>query len=184
MTAAPESEFYSADPVSQIAINLFYGWGYNFYRVENQLRADDLLVRHEVAGLLGESRAAIGAAESAYRAAHLPPLSREHPRPDPDALAGARILEALAAQVGAAASRIRSLPVPENDRVWQRHRAEADTLARLLHADMALAGTAEELRRLLKGQPPDWIVANADGLRAKVAAVDDELGKRQALLGL
>ena len=32
-------------PIAQTASLLFYGWGYNFYRVENQLRADDLLIR-------------------------------------------------------------------------------------------------------------------------------------------
>jgi hypothetical protein len=28
-----------------LATNLFYGWGYNFYRIENQLRADDQMIR-------------------------------------------------------------------------------------------------------------------------------------------
>ena len=178
------SEFYDADPVSQVAINLFYGWGYNFYRVENQLRADDLLVRHEVAGLLGEARVAIGNAESAYREAHLPPLSREHPRPDATALREARILESLVAQVGAIASRIRSLPVPENDRIAQRHRQEADTLARLLQADMALSGHADMLRRALRDQTPDWIVKHAEDVRAHVAAIDSALQDRQSILSL
>ncbi len=179
-----QSEFYDADPVSQVAVNLFYGWGYNFYRVENQLRADDLLVRHQVAGLLGDARVAIGNAESAYREARLPPLSREHPRPDPQALKDAHVLEGLVAQVGAIASRIRSLPVPENDRIAQRHRLEADTLARLLQADMALSGHADMLRRALQDQPPDWIVQHADDVRARVAAIAAALQERQAILGL
>ncbi len=178
------SEFYDADPVSQVAVNLFYGWGYNFYRVENQLRADDLLVRHGVAGLLAEARVAIGSAESAYREAHLPPLSREHPRPDPTALKEARILETLVAQVGAVASRIRSLPVPENDRISQRHRQEADTLARLLQADMALSGHADLLRRAVREQPADWIVAHAEDVRGHVAAIEAALRDRQAILSL
>jgi len=42
------SAFYDQGPLSQIAINLFYGWGYNFYRQENQLRADDQLIRAQV----------------------------------------------------------------------------------------------------------------------------------------
>ena len=37
--------FYDTDALTEIAINLFHGWGYNFYRVENQLRADDQLIR-------------------------------------------------------------------------------------------------------------------------------------------
>ena len=183
MSGAP-SEFYSADPLSQVAINLFYGWGYNFYRVENQLRADDLLVRHQVAGLLGDARIALGKAESAYRDAHLPPLSREQPRPHPAALKDARLLEALGAEVGAAAGRIRALPVPENDRIAQRHRAEGDTLARLLQADMALAGHADALRRAVDGEAADWILANADTLRAHITAIDAALFDRQAILAV
>jgi hypothetical protein len=35
------SRFYNVGPLSQIAINLFYGWGYNFYRLENQLRGKE-----------------------------------------------------------------------------------------------------------------------------------------------
>jgi hypothetical protein len=37
--------FYDAGALRQVATNLLYGWGYNFYRIENQLRADDRLVR-------------------------------------------------------------------------------------------------------------------------------------------
>ncbi len=184
MTLERDPEFYSADPVSQVAINLFYGWGYNFYRAENQLRADDLLVRHHVAGLLGEARQAIGEAEIAYRAAHLPPLSREHPRPDAVALQEARLLEALVALVSGLASRIRSLPVPGNDRIAQRHRQEADTLARLLEADMALTGHADALRRMLDGQAADWVVQQGAAIKAHVAAMDAALRDRQSLLGL
>ena len=180
----PESDFYGATPEEQLAINLFYGWGYNFYRLENQLRADDLLVRHQVAGLLGDARIAIGKAEAAYRDARLPPLSREHPRPDPTALGEARVLEALAAEIGAVASRVRSLPVPENDRISQRHRQEADTLGRLLQADMALTGHAETLGRSLREQSPNWIVQHAEQLRRHVATIEAALRDRQSILSL
>jgi hypothetical protein len=66
-------EFYDAGALRQIATNLFYGWGYNFYRAENQLRADDQLVRSQAAGLLSQAMAAVDVAESAYRREHLPP---------------------------------------------------------------------------------------------------------------
>ena len=177
-------EFYAADPIEQVAVNLFYGWGYNFYRVENQLRADDLLVRHQVAGILGEARAAVGDAEAAYRREHLPPLSREHPRPDPAALRLAGALEALVARLAAASGRIRSLPAPANDRISQRHRQEAETLARLLRADMALTGQAESLRRAVLGQSPDWIVEHVPELTACLAAIDAAVASRQAILDL
>ena len=57
-------DFYAADPLEQVAITLFYGWGYNFYRVENQLRADDLLVRAKAGVLLGDARAVVDSAEA------------------------------------------------------------------------------------------------------------------------
>lgn len=179
-----EADIYGATPEEQVAITLFYGWGYNFYRLENQLRADDLLVRHKVAGILGDARVAIGNAEAAYRDAHLPPLSREHPRPDPTALKEARVLEALVAQVAAVAGRIRSLPVPEDDRISQRHRQEGDTLARLLQADMALTGRAETLCRSLREQSPDWIVGHAEDLRKHIDVIEVALRDRQSLLSL
>jgi len=51
-----DTDFYDVDELEKIAVNLFYGWGYNFYRLENQLRADDLTVRAKVGWLLGLSR--------------------------------------------------------------------------------------------------------------------------------
>ena len=56
--------FYAADTIEQIAINLFYGWGYNFYKVENQLRADDQMIRSKSLWLLGEAATAVSTAES------------------------------------------------------------------------------------------------------------------------
>ena len=75
------SAFYDAGPLEQVAINLFYGWGYNFYRKENQLRADDQLVRNKVGTLLSSARKSVETAEQAYRRDFLPPPSREKPRP-------------------------------------------------------------------------------------------------------
>ena len=48
-----------AGPARRLLSNLFYGWGYNFYRVENQLRADDQLVRSKAAWLLGLATASV-----------------------------------------------------------------------------------------------------------------------------
>ena len=60
----PNSGFYDAGALRQVATNLFCGWGYNFYRLENQLRADDQLVRSNAAGLLGSAMASVSAAET------------------------------------------------------------------------------------------------------------------------
>jgi hypothetical protein len=45
-----DTDFYDVDELEKTAVNLFYGWGYNFYRLENQLRADDLTVRAKSGG--------------------------------------------------------------------------------------------------------------------------------------
>ncbi len=59
--------FYDAGPLKQVAVNLFYGWGYNFYRLENQLRADDQLVRAKAGLLLAQAGSSLEAAEMAWR---------------------------------------------------------------------------------------------------------------------
>jgi hypothetical protein len=83
-----DSAFYNVGTLEKIAINLFYGWGYNFYRVENQLRADDLLIRSRVGWLLGCARKSVETAELKYRREFLPPPSREKPRQETTAVAG------------------------------------------------------------------------------------------------
>ncbi len=83
-------DFYNLDGLSKVAVNLFNGWGYNFYRVENQLRADDLLVRAKIGWLLGRAQGSVTAAESAYRREFLPPPSRAKPRPDAEAVRARR----------------------------------------------------------------------------------------------
>ena len=84
------SVFDDIHALEKIAVNLFYGWGYNFYRLENQLRADDQTVRAKVGWLLGRAREAVEQAEGAWRRANLPPPTREKPRPDPAAVEAAR----------------------------------------------------------------------------------------------
>jgi hypothetical protein len=102
------SSFYDAGPLKQIAVNLFYGWGYNFYRQENQLRTDDLLVRSKVGWLLGLARASVETAEADYRREFIPPPSRAHPFPPADVVKNAQALEKLANEIGGLAAQIHS----------------------------------------------------------------------------
>ncbi len=177
------SPFYDdVDKVEQVAINLFYGWGYNFYRLENQLRADDLLIREHACWLLSQSRAMIESAQSAYRRTYLPPPSRARPLPDPTAVASAQSLEALSAGVGELEATIRALPVPENDRMTQRYRQEAPTLAMLGQCDQRLIGLAEIMRQTLEGKDHDWILANLTSIRAGMTQLMTRVRERQALL--
>jgi hypothetical protein len=176
------SAFYNVDELEQIAINLFYGWGYNFYRLENQLRADDLLFREHACALLGQSRTMVEAAQSGWRREHLPPPSRAKPLPDPDAVAAARSLEALSGSIGEAEGLIRALPVPENDRMTQRYRQEAETLLMLGTCDKRLMGMAEKLRQTLDGKDAAWMLGNLATLQAGAAALMAQVRERQMLL--
>ena len=176
------STFYDLGPVRRLAVNLFNGWGYNFYRLENQLRADDLLVRSKVGWLLGLARVSVESAESAYRRAFLPPPSRAKPYPDPEAVANAQAIEAVSRSVGALEGQIRAQPVPENDRMLQRHRQEAATLQTLLDCDALLVGRADLLRTLLEDKSGNWIVANAGVIREGIWSIEEALRQRQAAL--
>ena len=174
--------FYDAGALRQIATNLFYGWGYNFYRVENQLRADDLLLRAKVCGLLGLCRAALEAAQSDYRRKFLPPPTRDNPRPPPEAMANAQALEELSRLVGQLEGRVRALPVPENDRMTQRYRQESFTLEQLSRCDARLVGRAQTLREMLAGKAHEWVLENAGLIREGLASMQQNLEERQLLL--
>ncbi len=174
--------FYEADRLEQVAINLFYGWGYNFYRAENQIRADDQLIRGHVVALLGAARECVAAAEGAWRRERLPPPSREKPRPDPEAIAGAQRLERLSAAIGALIGQLTAQPVPEGDRMTQRYRDEGDTLAKLIACDKPLVGQAEILRATLDSETDVWMVANAEAIEAAIGAIRNALRARQEAL--
>jgi hypothetical protein len=176
------SNFDDLDALEKIAVDLFYGWGYNFYRLENQLRADDLTVRAKVGWLLGQARAAVETAESAFRRVRLPPPTREKPRPDADAIAGAQTLERISQAIGALEGQIRAQPVPETDRMTRRYRDEAATLQHLLECDMALVGRAELLRQMLETKDGAWMLDNAAAIRAGMTAIEASIRSRQAAL--
>lgn len=176
-----DRDFYNADRMEQIAINLFYGWGYNFYRLENQLRADDLLVRSHVSMLLNEARRSVEAGQSHYRRTFLPLPTRENPLPDPTAVAHARTLEELSAGIGQIEAAIRALPAPENDRMTQRYRSEAETLLHLRTCDTQLVGQAETLREMLT-QDYHWMLENDALVRQGLDLMRRTLQERQTLL--
>ena len=148
----------SAGPVKQVLANLFYGWGYNFYRRENQLRADDLLIRSKLSELLGQSRAQVQGLEAAFRREHLPAPTRAQPFPDAAAVGAAQALQRAAQQIEALETTIRNAAVPEMDRIHQRHRNERATLERLVEADSAFVAAIVGLR--------DAVLALPDGAAA------------------
>jgi hypothetical protein len=178
----PDSGFYDAGALQQIAINLFHGWGYNFYRAENQLRADDLLVRSKAGWLLGVAMTAVDAAESAYRRENLPAPTRAKPFPDATAVASAQRLERLARAIGAVESSIQHQPVPENDRMTQRFRQEAATLQKLIECDQQLVGQCEMFRLKVADRTGLALLDGMAELEAGLQAIQATLRKREALL--
>ncbi len=175
-------EFYNAGLLRQIATNLFYGWGYNFYRLENQLRADDLLVRSKCVLLLNAATESVAQAEHAYRTEFLPAPSRKQPYPDAAAVKGAQQLERLAHLLRGLAGRITAQPVPENDRMSQRYRQEAETLRTLIDHDAELAGRCEMLRGALAGLTGAAILEGMPQFTEGVAAIEAALLARQLVL--
>jgi CHAD domain-containing protein len=157
-----------AGTAKQVLSNLLYGWGYNFYRHENQLRADDLLIRSRLSDWLGESRAHLAALEADYRRKSLPAPTREHPFPDAGAVIHAQTLQRMGRDIERIETVIRTASVPEMDRIHQRHRNEGETLEKLVAADSALALHVKNLR--------DAIVAIADA----VVAIDQVPGLLKA----
>jgi hypothetical protein len=166
----------------QVATNLFYGWGYNFYRLENQLRADDQLVRSKAAGLLGIAMASVSAAETEYRHEFLPPPTRAKPFPDPAAIAAVQRLERLAREIGALEASIQHQPVPENDRMTQRYRQEAPTLTALIHWDEQLVGQCDLMRNMVDRKHGASILENLPELQTGLEAIRATLQNREALL--
>lgn len=174
--------FYDAGVLRQATINLFHGWGYNFYRVENQLRADDQLVRSKAAGLLGLAMASVSQAEGEYRRKFLPSPTRAKPFPDHAAIEAAQQLERLARGIGALEASIQQQPVPENDRMTQRYRQEAPTLKALIHYDEQLVGQCELLRSIVTGQDGASILTKLPDLEGGLEAIRATLLSREAVL--
>jgi hypothetical protein len=177
-----ESRFYDEGAIRRAAINLFQGWGYNFYRKENLLRADDQLVRAKAGWLLGLARTSLERAETDYRRTALPTPTRERPFPDPAAVAGAQALERLGRAVSALIGRINVQPVPENDRMTQRYRQEAATLEALGRQDELLVGLSDDLRARLDGCDGPGVLQHLSEFEAALGAIEGVLLKRGALL--
>ncbi len=178
------TDFYAAYSDEKLAANLFAGWGYNFYRAENQLRADDLMVRAKVGEMLGAARASVAAAEASFRQAYLPPPTRAHPLPDPQAVRQAQSLEAIGRELGALEGQIRALPVPETDRMTQRLRGERETLERLLAVDRAMVATAHQVREATVAASSANILERAQTLSSMLAALEATLRDRRDLLAV
>lgn len=126
-------------PAKRLLSNLFYGCGYNFYRREHRLRADDRLIRRKLRQLLRESRAHLNSRLSAW--AHLASATT--------ALQGAqRELEAMELAILRTA-------LLKADRLHRHHQEERGALEKLVALDgealLALVTLRDAIARLDDG---------------------------------
>jgi hypothetical protein len=135
----------------RIGVMLLNGYGYNWYRWDNQMRADDLLVRSRASEHLESAAARLRDLEGRYRQKYLPPPTREHPDPDRQHLAAAQQFRAVADRILAIDTRLRGAPVPPDDKIWLRQRGEIETLQRLGNCDVVLVAGAKEVVEAVAG---------------------------------
>jgi len=139
----------------RIGVMLLNGYGYNWYRLDNQMRADDLLVRSRASEHLESAAARLRDLEGRYRRKYLPPPTREHPDPDQQHLAAARQFRAVADRILEIDTRLRGAAVPPDDKIWLRQRSELETLQRLGKCDVVLVAGAKELAGRVAELPAD-----------------------------
>jgi hypothetical protein len=152
-------------------VMLLNGYGYNWYRKDNQLRADDLLVRERAGHFIVAAAKAVQAQEVAYARKYLPASTRENPFPPDDKLATHALIREQYHGLLALEARIRGLSAPPTDRIWQRHRTEVDVLEKLAQRDVQLVGLAQEVANaaanlgLEDWDRPEGLVSLTDNIR-------------------
>ena len=157
-------------PLYETWVMLLHGYGYNFYRKDNQARADDLLVRQSAGHFIGEAAKKLLQVESDYQRRHLPPPTREHPFPPAERLATHRAIREQRQQLLELEAQLRGMPAPPEDKTWMRHRNELDTLKKLLVHDVQFVGAA----KLLDEQVAQ-VQADAPQLDAPLRAVREHV---------
>ena len=172
------------NPLYRVGVMLLNGYGYNWYRRDNQMRADDLLVRSRASEHLEGAAAHLRDLEGRYRRKYLPPPTREHSDADPQHLAAARQFRAVQDRILEIDTKLRGAPVPPDDKVWLRHRRELDTLQRLGECDAVLVGGAKELAVLVAGLPAetDLDPAVEQQIDAQINQMGLMLDRRTAIL--
>ena len=180
------SDHPSQNPVIQGLQVLITSPGYNFYNSANMMRADDLLVRGQASGALGEACAALKAVEGEYTHRFIPPATRENPYPPAGAMEKLRGLVRLRERISGLESGIRGMAVPTQDKIWWRFHQEARLLNDLLVFDHGLLLHTAEVARLAQGITADaWQSGDAAApLLAALQQLDSLVRDRQRLLSL
>ncbi len=136
------------NPILQQLDLLLLGYGFNFYRAENRLRADDLLIRQKACADLGSAARRINNLAGDFQAQVIPPPTRENPYPPAELSALLGSLNSLAQRISNTAAAIQGLPTPTQDRIWRRLRDEKELLSRLLESDLAFIKQTVEIDRI------------------------------------
>ncbi len=163
---------------------LLNGWGYNWYRVENQIRADDVLLRNQADSLLGDTLAAFRRAETVFRQKYVGVPSRENPFPDPARMAELQAYRTMLDTAEALRTRLRGGAMPPDDKVWRRHRDEADLLASLGLCDAKLAASAQALRADALSVTPADLAILPSQFEPRLRQLSDLLDQRSKLLNV
>lgn len=171
-----------AGPGKRLLSNLFYGCGYNFYRRESELRADDMLIRGKLCQLLHECRTHLRSLEAAFFRAHRAAPERDYAYLNPAAVIMAQALLHAQRDLQAKEMAIRGAVLPETDDIHQRHRKERRTLEKLVVVDgevlLALVTLRDAVAKLNDGAAA---AARMDGL-LKASDFNALWSRREALL--
>ncbi len=169
----------------RVGVMLLNGYGYNWYRLDNRMRADDLLIRSRASEHLESAAARLCDLEGRYRRKYLPPPTRENPDPEPEHVAAVRQFRAVEERIAEIDTRLRGAAVPPDDKIWLRHRNELYTLQKLGECDAILAASAKELDDYVAGLSEDAAIHVAierqigehlDGLTKVLAQRNEALG--------
>ena len=170
-----------AGPARWLLSNLFYGCGYNFYRCEHELEADDLLIRGKLSQLLGESRTHLGSLHTAFTRKHLPPVRDGGPA-NPGAVEMGRVLERAQRELQAMEKAVLTAAAPEVGRIRRHDREQGGALAKLVALDgealLALVTLRDAIARFDNGA----VAAVGVGSLLRVSDFGALWSRRQALL--
>ena len=165
-------------------VMLLNGYGYNWYRLDNQLREDDLLVRERACYFLTEAASKMQKQEADYHRKYLPEPSREQPFPPAARMATHRLMRETRQGILALECRVRGQSVPPTDKVWQRYRTEIGSMDVLVHMDVQLVGLCQAVdEEAARFRPETW--DNEDELntlRSNLGMIEQLLTQRAQYL--
>lgn len=145
---------HGAGPAKRLLSNLFYGCGYNFYRFDSELLADDLLIRGKLSQLLHECRVHLSCLEAAFRQQQRAASGGDYAFLSPAAVATAQALLDAQRNLDTMETAIRNTVVPEFTRFDRRREVRA-ALEELVMLDgevvLALVTLRDAVARLDNG---------------------------------